>query len=51
VLSRGYAICLRQRDRKAVRVWSDVERNERVEVVLGAGALGCEVVERREERG
>ncbi len=24
VLSRGYAICLRQRDRRAVRVWSEV---------------------------
>ncbi len=48
VLARGYAICLRARDRRAVRVWNDVEEGERVEVVLGEGALGCAVEERRE---
>jgi len=49
VLSRGYAICVRQRDRKAVRLWSDVEPEERVDVVLGEGAIGCNVIERKKE--
>lgn len=49
VLSRGYAICLRGRDRKAVRVWSEIEAGERVDVVLGEGSLGCDVIERKEK--
>ncbi len=51
VLSRGYAICLRKRDRRAVRTWNDVVPEDRVDVILGSGALGCEVVERREDWG
>lgn len=49
VLSRGYSICLRPRDGKAVRAWSDVGSGEKVEVVLGSGALGCTVDERKKE--
>jgi len=51
VLSRGYAICLRRRDRRAVRAWSEVKVDDRIDVVLGTGSLGCDVKERREDWG
>lgn len=51
VLSRGYAICLRARDRNAVRAWDEVAGGEQVQVILGKGSLSCTVDERREEWG
>jgi len=51
VLERGYAICLREADRIPVRSWEQVAEGESVEVVLSRGALGCGVIERREDWG
>ncbi len=51
VLSRGYAICLRERDGRAVRRFDEVQAGDAVRVLLSVGALGCRVEERREERG
>jgi exodeoxyribonuclease VII large subunit len=49
VLSRGYAICLRPLDRRAVRSYEDVETGGSLRVLLGRGELGCRVEERKEE--
>ncbi len=51
VLSRGYAICLRRRDQRAVRFWNDVDTGESIDLVLGCGSLGCKVEERNETWG
>lgn len=49
ILSRGYAICLRSEDRRAVRSFRDVEAGNPVRVLLGEGELACRIEERKEE--
>lgn len=44
VLGRGYAIAMRTRDRQAIRVASDVEIGERVEVRVDRGSFAANVV-------
>jgi len=48
VLARGYSICLRGENGKAVRIWHEVACGEPVRVILGQGELGCIVEERKE---
>jgi exodeoxyribonuclease VII large subunit len=48
VLARGYAICLRPDDGRAVRSWEDVATGDRVRVILSEGGLGCRIEERQE---
>jgi exodeoxyribonuclease VII large subunit len=48
VLSRGYAICMRPADGRAVRSWNEVASGDRVRVILSEGSLGCNVEEREE---
>jgi exodeoxyribonuclease VII large subunit len=48
VLGRGYAICLRPVDGRAVRTWEDVGTGEEVRVILSEGQLGCRVEQREE---
>ena len=43
VLERGYAVCFREGGRGVVRDAATVALGERVDVRLGAGALGCKV--------
>ncbi len=48
VLARGYAICLRPGDGRAVRSWEEVATGDRVRVILSEGGLGCRIEERQE---
>ncbi len=48
ILGRGYSLCFRACTGELVRESSQVARGEEVEVVLGRGSLGCQVVEVRE---
>lgn len=49
VLARGYAICLRPEDRRAVRSFRDVDVRSPVRVLLGEGEIDCVVESRKEE--
>lgn len=49
VLSRGYAICLREGDGRAVRRFDEVEMGDPVRILLSIGNLGCRVEERQED--
>jgi exodeoxyribonuclease VII large subunit len=48
VLSRGYSICLRVGDKRAVRSWQEVSTGDDVRVILSEGSLDCAVGERQE---
>lgn len=47
-LARGYAIA-EKADGRVIKTFSDAEAGERINVRLGAGALGCEVLETKED--
>jgi exodeoxyribonuclease VII large subunit len=49
ILARGYAICLRPEDGRAVRSFREVEIGGPVRVLLGEGELGCVVEGRKED--
>lgn len=48
VLSRGYSICLRAGDGRAVRSWQEVSTGDEVRVILSEGSLDCAVGQRQE---
>jgi exodeoxyribonuclease VII large subunit len=50
VLERGYAICL-DGEGRLIRRWHSARPGDRVDVLLGEGALGCAVESTRPEHG